>query len=149
MPNFPWPSRRDVPEIGDTSLAALLAGPELPAGSPPELQPLSEVLAALAAGPASDELAGEDAALAAFRNRVGVPVPARRPRRRPTLLSPLLSARTAAAATVAALGTAVSPTAVFAEARCPASPAVRAPHDRGACARWQPARAPSAPPAQP
>jgi hypothetical protein len=117
MPNFPWPSRRDAPEIGNASLAALLAGAELPAGSPPELQPVADVLAALTAGPAGDELAGEYAALAAFRNRVGVPVPAHQPRhRRHPLLASLLSARAAAATAVAALSFGGFATAAFAGA---------------------------------
>jgi hypothetical protein len=117
MPNFPWPGRRDVPEIEDASLAALLAGGELPAGSPPELQPLSDVLAALTAGPASDELAGEAAALAVFRNQAGVPVPAHRSRhRRHPLPASLLSARGVAAAAVAALSIGGFATAAFAGA---------------------------------
>jgi hypothetical protein len=117
MANFPWPGRRDVPEIEDASLAALLAGAELPAGSPPELQPLSDVLAPLTAGPASDELAGEAAALAVFRTRVGVPVPASRSHhRRHPLLTSLLPARAAAAAAVAALGAGGFATAAFAGA---------------------------------
>ena len=117
MPNFPWPSHRDAPDTRDASLAALLAGAKLPASSPPELQPVADVLAALTAGPASDELAGEAAALAAFRNRVGVPVPAprSRPRRHP-LPASLLSARAAAAAAVTALGIGGFATAAFAGA---------------------------------
>jgi hypothetical protein len=102
MPNFRWPSRRDVPEIGDASLAALPADAEPSAGSAPWPQPVAEVLAALTAGPASDELAGEAAALAEFRNRVGVPAAASRSRhRRHPLLTSLLSARAAAAAAAA------------------------------------------------
>ncbi len=117
MPNFPWPSRQDMPPIGDASLAALLAGAEPPAGSPPELQPIADVLAALTAGPASDELAGEGAALAAFRNRAGVPVPAHRSRhRRHPLPASLLSARAAAAAAAAAAGIGGFATAAFAGA---------------------------------
>jgi hypothetical protein len=117
MPNFPWPSRQDAPETGDASLAALLAGAELPASSPPELQPVADLLAALTAGPASDELAGEAAALAAFRSRAGVPVPAHRSRhRRHPLPASLLSARAAAAAAAAALGIGGFATAAFAGA---------------------------------
>jgi hypothetical protein len=59
MPNFPWPGRRDVSAISDTSLSALLAGAELPTGSPPELRPVAEALAALTAAPTGDELTGE------------------------------------------------------------------------------------------
>jgi hypothetical protein len=116
MPNFPWPGRRDVSAISDTSLSALLAGAELPTGSPPELRPVAEALAALTAAPIGDELTGEVEALAVFRERLGVPSPTRRPRRRPTLLSPLLSARAAAAAAVAALGIGGFATAAFAGA---------------------------------
>ena len=116
MPNFPWPGRRDVSAISDTSLSALLAGAELPTGSPPELRPVAEALAALTAAPTGDELTGEAEALAVFRERLGVPSPTRRPRRRPTLLSPLLSARAAAAAAVAALGIGGFATAAFAGA---------------------------------
>ncbi len=86
---------------GDPSLAALLAGADFPPGSTPEMRPVAEVLAALTAGPADDELAGEAAALAAYRNQGSVPRPATRAhRRRRRPLLPLLSAR--AAATVAA-----------------------------------------------
>jgi hypothetical protein len=117
MPNFPWLSCQDVPEMGDASLAALLAEAEPPAGSAPRLQPVADLLAALTAGPAGDELAGEAAALAAFCNRVGVPVPARRSRhRRHPLPASLLSARAAAAAAVAALGIGGFATAAFAGA---------------------------------
>jgi len=102
MPNFPWPSRRDAPEIGDASLEAMLAGAELPAGSSSQLQPLSEALAALKAGPASDELAGEAAALAAFRKGLPAPRPERRSHRRRARLRSL-PVGVAAAATLAAL----------------------------------------------
>ncbi len=121
MPNFPWPGRRDVSAISDASLSALLAGAELPTGSPPELRPVAEALAALTAAPTGDELTGEAEVLAVFRERLGVPSPTRRPRRRPTLLSPLLSARAAAAAAVAALGIGGSPPPPS-PARCPPPP---------------------------
>jgi hypothetical protein len=113
MPNFPWPGRRDVSAISDASLEALLAGAESPTGSPPELRPVAEALAALAAAPTGDELTGEAEAMAVFRERLGVPSPTRRRRRRPTLLSPLLSSRAAAAAAVAALGIGGFATAAF------------------------------------
>ena len=80
MPNLPWLSRQDPPE--SASLTALLAGMELLPGSSPELQPVAEALAALKAGPASDELSGEAVALAAFRDQVGVPDAARPAARR-------------------------------------------------------------------
>ena len=117
MPNFPWLRSQDAPEIGDASLAALLAGTEPAEGLAPGLQPLADALAALTARPASDELAGEAAALAEFGNRVGVPVPVSRSRhRRHPLLTPLLSARAAAVAAVAALSLGGFATAAFAGA---------------------------------
>ena len=85
---------------GDPSLADVLTWAEFPPGSAPELKPVAEVLAALTAGPADDELAGEAAALAAYRNRGDVPRPATRAHRRRNPLFPFLSAR--AVATVAA-----------------------------------------------
>jgi hypothetical protein len=106
MPNFPWPGHWDVPMIGDTSLAALLAGTELPPDPPPELRPLAKALAELRGRPASDELEGEAEALAAFQSQFAAPrmthrPPAgiRPPRRR---LLPIKAA--AAAATVLSLG---------------------------------------------
>jgi hypothetical protein len=85
---------------GDPSLADVLTWAEFPPGSAPELKPVAEVLAALTAGPADDELAGEAAALVAYRNRGDVPRPATRAHRRRNPLFPFLSAR--AVATVAA-----------------------------------------------
>ena len=79
MPGFLWPGRRDVPMIEDTSLAALLAGAELPPGSGPQLRPLAEALAELRARPARGELAGEAEILAAFRDQFGAPHTAHRP----------------------------------------------------------------------
>ena len=116
MPNLPWPTHRDEPVTGDPSLAALLKWAEFPASSAPEMQPVAEVLAALTAGPADDELAGEAAALAAYRNQASVPRPAtraRRRRRRP--LFPFLSARPAAtmAAAAAVLGFSAFATAAY------------------------------------
>ena len=64
---------------GDTSLSALLSGTPLPPGAGPELRPLVEALAGLRARPASDELAGEAGALAAFRDQFGAPRVAHRP----------------------------------------------------------------------
>jgi len=117
MPNFPWLSSQDAPEMGDASLAALLAEAEHAEGLPPGLQPVADALAALTATPASDELAGEDAALAEFYNRVGVPVPVSRSRHRTRpLLTPLLSARAAAVAAIAALSLGGFATAAFAGA---------------------------------
>jgi hypothetical protein len=117
MPNLWWLSSQDAPDMGDASLAALLAGAEPAEGLPPGLRPLADGLAALTARPASDELAGEAAALAEFYNQVGVPVPVSRSRhRRHPLLTPLLSARAAATAAVAALSLGGFATAAFAGA---------------------------------
>jgi len=115
MPNLWWLSSQDTPEAGNASLAALLAGTEPAVGLAPGLRPLADALAALTAGPASDELAGEAAARAEFEARVGVPSPVHRSRhwRHPVLAS-LLSARAAAAAAVAALGLGGLATAAFA-----------------------------------
>ena len=117
MPNLWWLSRQDAPDMGDASLAALLAGSEPAEGLATGLQPLADALASLTARAASDELAGEAAALAEFYNRVGVPVPVSRSRhRRHPLLTSLLSARAAAAAAVAALSLGGFATAAFAGA---------------------------------
>ena len=117
MPNLWWLNSQDAPEIEDASLAALLAGAEPDQGLAPGLQPLADGLATLTATPASDELAGEAAALTEFYHRVGVPVPVSRSRhRRHPVLTSLLSARAAAAAAVAALGLGGFATAAFAGA---------------------------------
>ena len=117
MPNLWWPSSQDAPEMGDASLAALLAGTEPAEGLAPGLQPLADALAALTARAARDELAGEAAALAEFHSRVGVPSPVHRSRRRRhPLLTSLLSARAAAAAAAAALSLGGLATAAFAGA---------------------------------
>jgi hypothetical protein len=90
-----------VPTIEDTSLAALLAGAELPTGSAPELRSLAEALAGLRARPASDELQGEAETLAAFRSQSGAPPhTAHRP---PARKAPLLVKAAAAVATVLSL----------------------------------------------
>ena len=99
MPNFLWPDHRDVPTIGDTSLAALLEGTELPPGSAPELRPLAEALAELRGQPATDELEGEAGTLAAFRNQFGAPrIAHRRPARTQPPRRRLLPVKAAAAA---------------------------------------------------
>jgi hypothetical protein len=117
MPNLWWLSSQDAPDLGDASLAALLAGSEPAEGLPPGLQPLADALTSLTARAARDELAGEAAALAEFHSRAGVPVPVGRSRhRRHRLLTSLLSARATAAAAVAALGLGGFATAAFAGA---------------------------------
>jgi hypothetical protein len=97
MPNFPWPGRGAASD--DAALAALLSGTQVPEDLPAALQPAADVLAALQARPSTDELAGLTAALAEFRERVGVLDPSRQPRRRrKSLLTSLVSAKLAAAA---------------------------------------------------
>jgi hypothetical protein len=105
MPNLPWPGRRDVPAIPDTSLAALLAGQPLP-DQPGAAQPAADIIAALLAAPAPDELGGEALALAEFRSRrAALSRPAGRARRRsPRRRSTRFPVRAAAAAAVAAIG---------------------------------------------
>jgi hypothetical protein len=92
--------------IADTSLAALLAGTELPVDSAPELRPLAGALAELRGQPASDELEGEAEALAAFQSRFPPPRMAHRPPARiPPPRRRLLPVKAAAAAaTVLSLG---------------------------------------------
>jgi hypothetical protein len=118
MPNFLSPGHPDVPMIGDTSLAALLAGTELPPGSAPELYPLAEALAELRARPASDELAGEAETLAAFRSQFGAARMAHRPpaRATPPRRRRHLPVKTAAAAAAMALSLGGIATAAYAGA---------------------------------
>jgi hypothetical protein len=119
MPNFPWPDRWSASQTGDAALAALLAGTEMPADSRAGLQPVADVLAALRAPANSDEFAGEAVAMAEFRNQFGSSALShcRSRRRRPTLLTSLLSAKAAAVAAIAAVGLgAAATTAAFAGA---------------------------------
>jgi len=89
--------------VPETDLTALLAGAELPLDSPAGMRPVAEVLAALRAGPAGDELAGEQAALSQFRQQAGVSVlPRRSRRRRPVMLIAALAAT--AAVSLAVIG---------------------------------------------
>jgi hypothetical protein len=98
MPSLPWTARPDVSPAEETSLEALLAGTGLPAGADPELRPVADVLAALSASPAGDELAGLAAARAEFRRHVVVPVQVREsPRRRPGRLASRLGVKVGAA----------------------------------------------------
>jgi hypothetical protein len=117
MPSFPWSTRRDASAAEDTSLEALLTGPEAPDDLSAGLQPAADVLAALRARPSGDELAGEAMAMAEFRSRVGVSDPSRRPRRRrPALLTSLLSAKAAVAAAAVAIALGGVATAAYAGA---------------------------------
>lgn len=105
MPNFPWPSRRDASVTGDPSLAALLAWAQFPENPAPEMRRVGEILAALTAGPADDELAGETAVLVAYRSRPAMPRPAPRAhRRRRRPFSSFLPVTAAAAAAILGLG---------------------------------------------
>lgn len=82
---------------------------------PTPLQQLAGILAALGSAPASDKLAGKDAAEVEFRSRIGVSARASRSRRRrSTLLTSLLSARAAATVAIAALGIGGAATAAYA-----------------------------------
>lgn len=103
MRNFGWPGRADAPQLGDAALDAVLEGARIPADQP-ELRSLGGLVTALTAAPAADELAGEAVAMAAFRDRPRVSAPIRHTRRRPRLLSPLLSVKAAIAATAAIIG---------------------------------------------
>ncbi len=117
MPNFSRLGRRDASAIEDAALAALLSGTEVPGDLPAGLQPAADVVAALRARPASDELVGETVALAEFRAHVGVSDPAgQRRRRRPSLLTSLASAKAVAAAAVVALTLGGVATAAYAGA---------------------------------
>ena len=130
MPNSPWPTHRDEPVTGDPSLAELLAWAQFTPSSAPEMKPVGEVLAALTAGPADDELAGEAAALVAYRNRGGVPRPATRAhrrRRRPLFRFP--SVRVAATVAAAAAVLSVSAFATAAYTQVLPAPVQRLAHD--------------------
>ena len=105
MPRFPWSACRDGSALEDTALAALLEGSEPPAGAAAGLRPVADVMAALRAGPASDEVTGLAAAQAEFRRRIARPACPHRSRRlRPGRQASLLSAKAAAAAVIAAIG---------------------------------------------
>jgi hypothetical protein len=116
MPNFPWPGRRDA-SAEDAALAALLSGSGEIEDLSASLRPAADVLAALRARPSGDELAGEHAAMAEFRDRVGMSDPALPTRRRrPSVLSSLLSAKAAAAALCVAVALGGAATAAYAGA---------------------------------
>jgi hypothetical protein len=117
MPHLPWKSREDAPAISDASLAALLAGAEVPVGSAPEVWPLAQAMAELTGRPADEELLGEAETLAAFRNQAGAPRAARRaPARKRPLSSRRVPVRAAAAVAAMALGLGGIATAAYAGA---------------------------------
>lgn len=110
--------RGEASGIPDADLARLLAGGTVPPDdvSVP-LQHVADVLAALRAAPATDEAGGKAAALAQFRQQVGVSSqPSRSRVRRPTLRSSVLSTRAAAAAVAGLIGVGGLATAAFAGA---------------------------------
>ena len=113
MANTRQPQRQDEPAVTDADLDALLAGE---ASAVPGLRPVADVLAALTAGPAAGELAGETRTLAEFRRRTGVAVPRQRARRGAGLLPSRLGAKIGAAATAVAIVLGGAATAAFANA---------------------------------
>jgi hypothetical protein len=127
MPNFRLPGRRDA-SAEDAALAALLSGSGDTEDLSASLRPAADVLAALRARPSGDELAGESAAMAEFRDRVGVSGPALPTRRRrQSVLSSLLTAKAAAAALAVAV--VFGGVASVAYAGALPSPAQRIAHD--------------------
>jgi hypothetical protein len=115
MPSLPWTSRPDVSPAGDTSLESLLAGSGLPAGAGPELRLVADVLEALSARPAGDELTGLAAARAEFRRHVVLPVQGRQPpRRRPGGLASRLGVKVAAAAALVVMALSGAAAAAYA-----------------------------------
>lgn len=104
MPNIPGSHGADVPELPDGTLDALLTGDLLTDEAFAGLQPAAALLTALNAAPEGGELAGHARALAEFRHRGSMPVRSRRSaRRRPRLLTSLLTVKAAAAAAAAAV----------------------------------------------
>jgi hypothetical protein len=128
MPDFPSPADGAVPPAGDSPLDELLT-----AGQPPQdvaagLQPVAAVLAALRAGPADGELAGQGRVLAEFRSTVRVSHRAGRSRaRRPAPLRERLSSKLAVITAAAAV--AVSGAAAAAYAGALPGPLQRAAHN--------------------
>jgi hypothetical protein len=103
MPISASPSQPES-AVQDAALTALLAGADLPADGAAGLRPVADVLAALRAGPADGELAGEMTVLAQFRQQFGVSAQPHRSRRRRTRMLPaLLSAKAAVIAAFAAI----------------------------------------------
>jgi hypothetical protein len=116
MPTIWRGAQGEASGIPDADLAAVLAGGRPAADAPPSLQHVADVLAALRAAPASDEARGQGVALAQFRQQVGVSSQlSRSHRRRPNVLSSLLSAKTVAAAAIAAISLGGVTTAAFAD----------------------------------
>ena len=117
MPNTPESQRADMPEFPDNALDALLDGDSLTQDAAAGLQPVAALLAALTAAPEGGELAGHARALAQFRRGDGMPAHSHpTARRRPRLLTSLLSAKAAAAAAAAAVALGGAATAAYAGA---------------------------------
>lgn len=115
MPIIPRLTQPETSQAQEAAMEALLAGTALPPHGPDGLRPVTDVLTALRDAASGDELAGEMAALAHFRQRAAAPAtPARsqlpwsrrsrRPRRDRPLLTPVLGARAAMAAMAAVVG---------------------------------------------
>lgn len=104
MPIRSWLHRTDVSGIQDAVLSSLLDEGTPPQDAPGSFRHLADVLAALRARPATDEMAGLVAATAEFRRRVGVSSQPRRFRpRRIIVLASLLSAKAATATALAVI----------------------------------------------
>jgi len=117
MPSLPWTSRPDVSPAEDTSLESLLAGSGLPASAGPELRPVADVLAALSARPAGDELTGLAAARAEFRRHVVLPVQVRQPpRQRPGGLASRLGVKAGVATALVVMAVGGAAAAAYAGA---------------------------------
>jgi hypothetical protein len=139
MPSLPWTARQHGSPVEDASLAAWLAGSG-PADASAEPGLVADVLAALTARPAGDELTGLAAAQAEFRRHIVRPLRVRQsPRPRPGGLTSRLFVKVGAAAAVVALGLVGAAAAAYAGAlpgawqrvahRMIAAPAHAAGHD--------------------
>jgi hypothetical protein len=114
MPIFPWPVRGGIPPVGDAAFDALLTGQVPPQDAPEGLRPVAEAIAALHVAPTRSELAAEASARAVFRGAVGRSAdPVRSPHRSRPVLTSLLSAKLAAAASVAAVALGGTAAAAF------------------------------------
>lgn len=114
MPIFPWPAREGIPPVGDAAFDALLTGKVPPQDAPEGLRPVAEAIAALHVAPTRSELAAEASARAVFRGAVGRSAgPVRPPHRSRPVLTSLLSAKLAAAASVAAVALGGTAAAAF------------------------------------
>ena len=149
MPNIPGSQRADVPELPDEALNALLTGDLLTDEACAGLQPAAALLAALNAAPENGELAGHARALAEFRHRGGMPVHSRRSaRRRPRLITSLLTVK-AAAATAVAAAAALGGVATAAYTGALPAPAQQFAHNAIGAPSPKPSHSPDAPQATP